>query len=204
MSSEANVVVGPYRVISSGPLSLQSKGAGVQIRSEDGDDGVEVDAATNVSISALPALITLSKDGEVFLSPGNTGKLVQMVGPPLVGSMIKMEPTSITMSVGPPVVGASIKIAPDSITLQVGTTSLKLTALGITEEVAAVTTRKAGPEGHTIQSVETSVKVTPAGVLTNAPMTKANVDGVAMAQAGIAQTSVNGINREQASIRMVQ
>jgi hypothetical protein len=204
MSGDANMVVGPYEIASTGPLTLQSQGAGVQIRSLMGDDGLQLQAETNVTVTAQPAMLILSKEGQVYLTPGKTGKLVQTVGPPLVGSLIQMEPTSIKMSVGPPMVGASITLGPDAITLQIGTTSLKLTALGITEEVAAVTTRKAGPEGHTLQSVETSVKVTPAGVLTNAPMTKANVDGVAMVQAGIEQTTVQGIRREQAGIRMAQ
>ena len=35
-------------------------------------------------------------------------------------------------------------------------------------------------------------------------MTKTNVDGVAMSSAGLEQASVQGILRDQASIRMVQ
>ena len=106
MSSEANVVVGPYRIASTGPLTLQSEGAGVQIRSSMGDDGLQLDAETNVRISSLPAMLNLSKDGEVLFSRrARPASSCRPSARPWSASVIQMEPTSIKMSVGPPVGG---------------------------------------------------------------------------------------------------
>ena len=83
------------------------------------------------SVQCGPSFLTLENAGNVFLTCGPEGKIAVCSGPPVVGPLIQMTPSSLKLSVGPPGVGASIELSATGIDLKFGLTEFKLNAMGI-------------------------------------------------------------------------
>lgn len=206
MSSESELVNGPYRVDALGTVTLISRGSGMYLRASGEDSNLAVEATKSADLSCKPAQITLTSEseqkGQVLIFGGPMGKIIEMVGAPMVGAQIKLEPTAITLSVGPPGVGASISLSPEAITLKVAAVSYKLSVTGI-EETVAVVSRKADFVGHTLTAAESTLKVDVTGVSSSGPLVKSNADVASKTDATLMQTSVSGMDKTQASILML-
>lgn len=206
MSSESELVNGPYRVDALGTVTLVSRGSGMFLRATGEDSNLAVEATKSADLSCKPAQVTLTSEGEnkgqVLIFGGPMGKIIEMVGAPMVGAQIKMEPTSITLSVGPPGVGASITLSPEAITLKVAAVSYKLSVTGIEESVAVVS-RKADLMGHTLSAAESSLKVDVTGLNASGPLIKTNAEAATKNQATMNQNSVSAMEKNQSSIMML-
>jgi hypothetical protein len=149
-----------------------------------------------------PSFLTLENAGNVFMTCGPEGKIALCSGPPVVGPLIQMTPTSLKLSVGPPGVGASIELSATGIELKFGLTELKLSATGIEESLAAVG-RKLTPLGHTLTAAESTVKCAVEGVTIDGPIVKSSAAAVLQMKSALAQMSYDGMKKEQAGVQMI-
>lgn len=204
MADEKLMCNGSYTVEAVGDVRYTAQGGSVVLAStaDEGELGVQVLSDTFASIQCGAGLLTLEQAGNIFLTCGPTGKIVLHSGPPAVGPMIQMTPTSLKLSFGPPGVGASIELSATGIDLKFGMTELKLSATGIEESLGAVS-RKLGMVGHTLSAAESTVKCGVEGVTLSGPIVKANADALLQVKAAVGQFSYDAMKKEQAGIAMI-
>jgi hypothetical protein len=203
MSDERNLHMGSYVVTAVGEVRFTSQSGSVVLEStaEHNEVGVEVRSDTFASLQCGPSLMTLENSGNIFLTCGIDGKIVQTAGVPFVGPMIEMTATSLKLTVGPPGVGASITMTPLEITIKLGMIEFKMTPTGIEESILTAS-RKSTPIGHTLSAAESQVKVGVEGVTLAGPIIKESADAVLQAKAPLAQLSFDGLKKAQAGIAM--
>lgn len=203
-------IQGPFRVETSSDITLRSSGRGVLLDAtgSDGNQGhIQLLADNTVTLDCQPAFVSLQRGderkGTVVIGSGPEGTVVQMAGDPMSGAKIVMGKDSLLLTVGETASGASISLSPKGIILKIGTVALCLTSSGIEESVNMVSTRKLSATGHELKAAETQVKVDVVGVTMNAVVLKEQVQGLAQFQTSIFKKNVDGMEKDQAGMMMV-
>lgn len=182
MTSNANIVVGPYQVEATGSVTFISHGEGMAIQSVGDLSTLNIESAGSVSMLA-----------------GATGVILLNIYPQLVGPRIQLEEGTITIAVGEIGAGASITLTEAAIILCVGDVTYTLTAEGIVEEVDDVT-REVTSEGHVLTAAESELSVGVEGIVTEAPLKEEVYEGSAVVEADTAETVIDGIRMDEAGI----
>lgn len=200
MSSESNLIIGPYKIEATADVEIASQSSGVAIRSGTSLDpatsqGIELTSQTTASMMCGPTILAMETGTAA-------GKIVLSSGPPAVGPQITLGPGMIRISVGPPGAGASIELTPLSIVLQVAQVAYTLKPTGIEEKVGEMVTRQVTLAGHNLTAAQTELKVGVSGLNFDAPMMKGNVDGIVDFHAALVKIAVDGLMKVQAGISM--
>jgi hypothetical protein len=139
------------------------------------------------------------------------GSLLQMepetitiqLGLPSLGALIKLTPESIKLSVGPPGLGASISMTPESITLKVAEVSMTMSPEGIVEDVAEVS-REMTPQGHNFTAAETEVNFGVQGETIEGPTKMEEIEGGTVENDTLGAETTDAMKNEGAAIKMTE
>lgn len=207
MPDDTNLVYGPHRVEALGDVQIASRGDGVFLSATDDDGVVKLEAGSGATVEVGPALLSLAKlptgEGQLTLTCGDTGSVVQFAGAPDKGAKIIMTPDAILLSVGDPSTGSTLSLTAQGILLKVGTVTLALNSSGVEETVNPVVNRKVTATGHQTMAAMTSVEVGVQGLTVSAPLLKEDVMGLASRKAGMVQNSADVMEKVQAGVLML-
>jgi hypothetical protein len=205
MSSKGEITCGAHQVHALGDVDILSLGSGVTIRAAGELATLMMDGDGSAHLSSGAAVLAMdgSTDdaGKIDLASGTSGVIKIWSGMPMLGSLLKIEKDTITLSVGPPGVGSKIEMKADGITIQVAMTTFKMTATGITEELTPVK-RELTPLGHKLTSAETVAAIDAIGVNMKAPMQQYKTDAVYQQQETLGKHATDAMRQQQVGIEM--
>ncbi|EAQ82358.1 hypothetical protein [Blastopirellula marina] len=171
---------GTHTVCAYGGIFLESRGYGLDLVASGTEGTVTINGSINVQMVSGTGVIAVASSEDsntICISAGEEGMIKQVVGSPMVGAMISMEPELITISVGAEGEGSSISMTPESITFKVADVTFSMTPEGI-NEVVDDTTRSNTPAGHVLEAADGSFEVTPAAISLEAPTIEITGDGM--------------------------